>query len=228
MFRNDYYGPDYGPDYGFQDNDHDYILKIIEQFAAYLWAIVFNKRTQNYDLAIEKIEEVYTGLLLKNGDDIKELTVVDIIKNNQNENIEIIANLLYEEADIIELRNGYNDLSLEYYIKSFKLFFFLINETESKIFNKNADDIINKLEYYEINSEIEFEIYKYYFKIGLFGKAEDKLYQLSEHNYPEIKKEIKQFYEILMEKEDSELENGNLPRNEIIDAIKNLDMDILK
>jgi len=220
MFKND----NSGPDYGFQNNDHDYILKIIEQFAAYLWAIIFNKRTQNYDLAMEKIEEVYTGLLYKKGNDIKGLSVAEIIKNNTNgnnidkENIEIIANLLYQEAEIIEIINGHNDLSLEYYYKSLKLFFLLMNETDSNNYNKNIDDNTKKLEYYEVNNEINFDIYKYYYKNGYFGKAEDKLYHLMEHNYPDIINEIIKFYDILLKKEDIELENGNLPRREIIDA----------
>ncbi|MCL2442725.1 MAG: DUF6483 family protein [Treponema sp.] len=225
MFKNDYSGPDYG----FQNNnDHDYILKIIEQFAAYLWAIVFNKRAQNYDLAIGKIEEAYTGLLYKNGNDIKRLSVDEIIKNNTNgniiekDNIEIIANLLYEEAEIIELINGKNNLSFEYYSKSLKLFFLLMNETNSKKYNKNVDENILKLEYYEIDNEINIEIYKYYYENGLFGKAEDKLYQLLDHNYPEIIHEINEFYGLLIKKEDVELEKGNLPRNEVIEAIENL------
>jgi len=63
IFNNDYSGTDYS----FQsNNDHDYILRMIEQLAAYLWAIVFNKRAQNYDVAVEKIEEAYNGLLYKN------------------------------------------------------------------------------------------------------------------------------------------------------------------
>jgi len=226
MFKND----NSGPDYGFQNNnDHDYILKIIEQFAAYLWAIVFNKRIQNYDLAIEKIEEAYTGLLYKKGNDIKGLSVIEIIENNtkghivEKDNIEIIANLLYEEAEIIELMDGHNNFSLEYYYKSIKLFFLLNNKLEIKKYNKNIDYNINKLENYEINNEINFEIYKYYYENGLFGKAEDKLYQLLDHNYTEIINEINKFYGLLLKKEDVELENGNLPRNEIMDAIENIE-----
>jgi hypothetical protein len=225
VFENDYYGPNYG----FQDNNgHDYILRIIEQFAAYLWAIVFNKKAQNYDIATEKIEEAYNGLLYRKGNDIKDSSTDEIIANNSNgnilekENIEIIANLLYEEAEITELRNGHNDLSLEYYSKSLQLFFLLMNELDTPKFISNIDEIICKLDYYEIDNEIKFVIYKYYYKIGSFGKAEDKLYQLLDENYPEIITEINTFYELLINKEDIELENGNLPRDEIHDAIAKL------
>jgi hypothetical protein len=223
VFENDYYGPNYG----FQDNNgHDYILRMIEQFAAYLWAIVFNKKAQNYDIAIEKIEEAYNGLLDRKGNEIKELSAVEIIEDNtngnilENENNEIIANLLYEEAEINELKTGYNDLSLEYYGKSLKLFILLTNEIDTQKYSKNIDTLISKLEYYETDNEIKFEMYKYYYNIGSFGKAEDILYQLLDNNYPEITGEINNFYELLIKKDDIDLENGNLPRDEINDAME--------
>ena len=229
MFKNDYSGPDCN----FQgDNNHDYILRIIEQFAAYLWAIVFNKKAQNYDLAIEKIEEAYNGLLFKKGNDIKYLSVIEIIKNNtygnilEKENIEIIANLIYEEAEINELKNGHNNLSLEYYCKSLELFFLLMNENDTKKYNKNIDEIISKLEYYKLDNKIIFSTYKYYSQIGLFGKAEDKLYQLMENNF-EIIEEINNFYKMLLKKDDIELENGNLTRNEIIEAMEKISNKIV-
>jgi len=224
MFKNDYSGPDYN----FQGNNHDYILRIIEQFAAYLWAIVFNKKAQNYDIAIEKIEEAYNGLLNKKGKDIKDLSVIEIIDNNtfknilENDNIEIIANLLYEEAEINELKNGYNKYSLEYYYKSLKLLFSLRNGLNTEKYNKKIYEVLSKLEYYELDNEIVYEMYKYYFQIGLFGKSEDKLYQLLDNNYPNIIEEINNFYEILLKKEDSVLEIGNLPRSEIMEAIEKI------
>ncbi|MDR0312633.1 MAG: DUF6483 family protein [Treponema sp.] len=225
MFRNDYPGPNYG----FQGNTgHDYILRVIEQFAAYLWAIVFNKKAQNYDIAIEKIEEAYNELLYRKGNDLKDLSAVEIIEINSNgnliekENIEIIANLLYEEAEITELRNGPNNLSLEYYCKSLKLFLLLMNKMDTQKFIKNIDEIIYKLEGYEIDDDTKIELYKYYYKSGLFGKAEDMLYQLLENNYPEIINEIVNFYELLIKKDDTELEHGNLPRDEITDAMEKL------
>jgi hypothetical protein len=206
----------------------DYIIRIIEQFANFLWAIIFNKKAQNYDLALKKIEETYNGLLHLNANKLKNLSSIEIIKNNtyknvlDKDNIEIISNLLFEEADIIERKDGLNIVSFEYYKKSMELFFVLFNENETKNFQKNIDEIITKLVNYEIDSEMEYKIYKYYVKRKLYGKAEDKLYQLLENNYQNIKDEIKMFYMKLLERDDSDLENGNLPRNEIINGIKEL------
>jgi len=96
-----------------------------------------------------------------------------------------------------------------------------MNENDTKIFNKNIDEIISKLEYYELENRIILLTYKYYSQIGLFGKAEDKLYQLLENNY-EIIEEINNFYKMLLKKDDTELENGNLTRNEIIEAMEKI------
>lgn len=53
---------------------------------------------------------------------------------------------------------------------------------------------------------------------GNFAKAEDMLFELIERNPSYIREGIL-FYERLLEKTDSELENGNLPRNEVEESI---------
>jgi hypothetical protein len=204
----------------------DYIMRIIEQFAAFLWAIVFNKKAQNYDMALEKIKEAYNGLLFLDADLIKALSVDEIIESNKHNNIpdkdriEIIANLFFEEADILERMNGKNIVSFGYYQKSIELFFILFNEKENIKYCKNIEEIIAKLENYEAGDEIILKIYEYYLKNNLYGKAEDKLYELLENDYPNIKDTINLFYENLLAKDDIDLEKGNLPRKEIIDAVK--------
>jgi hypothetical protein len=204
----------------------DYIMRIIEQFADFLWAIVLNKKVQNYDLALKKIDEAYSGLLFSDAGQIKNLSVIEILEDNTNksvlnkDNIEVIANLLFEEADILENINGNNFTSFEYYQKSIELFLKLFDETANTQYCKNIDDIITKLENYEIGDDLNKKIFEYYFAMGYYGKAEDKLYDLMESKSPISKNEIMIFYEILLKKDDLDLEKGNLPRKEIIEAIK--------
>ena len=173
----------------------DYIMRIIEQFADFLWAIVLNKKAQNYDFALEKINEAYNGLLYLNADKIKNLSANEILENNTHKgsldknNIEIIANLLFEEADILENINGNNIVSFEYYQKSIELFIKLVNETAKTQYCENIE---------EINT-------------------------LLERKGAVTKNEIMGFYEILLKRDDVDLEKGNLPRTEIIEAIKALE-----
>jgi hypothetical protein len=204
-------------------------MRIIEQFADFLWAIVLNKKVQNYDLALEKINEAYNGLLCLNADKIKNLGVNEILENNtykgilNKDNIEIIAILLFEEADILESLNGNNTASFEYYQKSIELFIKLFGETAITQYRKNIEDINAKLENYEIGEDLNKKIFEYYFEKGYYGKAEDKLYDLLENNDPDSKSKILDFYEILLKKDDIDLDKGNLPRTEIIEAIKALE-----
>ncbi|MDR2807717.1 MAG: DUF6483 family protein [Spirochaetaceae bacterium] len=206
----------------------DYIVRIIEQFAAFLWAIIFNKKIRNYDIALEKIEEAYNELLNSKSNKIKSLEVDEIVKSNTYEkvlntdNIEIIANLLSEEADIIEQINGLNRITSEYYQKSFVLFYVLANKMNTRKHDEKIDEIISKLNDYELIDETRYKIYEYYEEKGLYGKAEDKLYELKEDNYPNITNTIKIFYERMLEKDNETLEKGNLPRNEILEEMDKL------
>ena len=206
----------------------DYIMRIIEQFAAFLWAIVFNKKAQNYDIALEKINEAYNELLHLDGNLVKNSEVNEIIQNNtfrnilDKDNIEIIANLLYEEADIVEQINGKNDSSNDCYEKSVILFCKLFEKDNIKKYSEKIDGILMKLEKYGMTDNINQIVYKYYEINGLYGKAEDALYKLLENDYPDIKTEVKLFYNRLLEKNDIELEKGNLPRNEIMEELNKL------
>jgi len=206
----------------------DYIMRMIEELAAFLWAIIFNKKIQNYDLALIKINEAYNSLLHLNPDEIKYLTVNEILLNNThnnillNDNIEIIANLFFQEADVLERKNVINETSLEYYQKSLELFLILHDTTANNKYCVNINEIIIKLENYNLENRIILKIHEYYLKIELFGKAEDKLYELLENKYPDIENKIISFYKYLLNKDNDILEKGNLPRNEITDALNEI------
>jgi hypothetical protein len=207
----------------------DYMVRIIEQLATFLWSILFNKKIRNYEYALGEIEKAYNGLLHIDGDRIKNLELDDIIKNNTNgnglniDNIEIIATLLFEEADILEQLNGINIISGTYYQKSFALFYQIYQKTKTKKHIKNIEEIIVKINNYIVTDETKYNLFRYCEENKLFGKAEDYLYDLIENKYTNIIKEGKEFYLRLLENEDDILEKGNLPRNEIIDGINYLE-----
>jgi hypothetical protein len=206
----------------------DYIIRTIEQLATFLFSIIFNKRINNFDMALEKIEEAYNGLLNTDGEKIKNLTFDEIIEGNtfngtiNIDNVEIIANLFFEEADILERLNGLNVVSKKYYEKSFLLFYKIYRETRKEKYDKRIIEIVGKTNNYEICNETKYSMFKYYEEAGLYGKAEDCLYELIEKNYQNIFEEGKNFYAALLEKEDSVLEKGNLPRNEIIEGLRTI------
>ncbi|GHV08168.1 hypothetical protein FACS189485_19360 [Spirochaetia bacterium] len=206
----------------------DYIVRIIEQAASFLFSIAFNKKINNFDIALEKIEEAYNGLLNTDGNKIKFLTSNEIIDNNtfngiiNIENIGIIANLIFEEADILEKINGLNIISRDYYEKSFLLFYKIYQEKNFTKYNEKIIELLEKLNNYEIDNETKYNMFKYYEQTELYGKAEDYLYELIGKNYQNILEEGKTFYLTLLGKDDALLEKGNLPRNEIIEGMNNI------
>ncbi|MCL2412296.1 MAG: sodium bicarbonate transporter family protein, partial [Treponema sp.] len=188
-----------------------YVMRFMEQFTAILLAIIFDKKSENYDTALEKINEAYKELLHLNPDEIKCLPTNEIIENNTRnnildmDNIEVIANLLFQEADILEMINGSSLLSVDYYQKSIELFIMLFNTKNDKKFCKNIEEVIPKLEKYKIKNETEYMLYEYYLKMEMYGKSEDALYHLLENGFPGIENKIKTFYGKLLEKEDDVL-----------------------
>ena len=193
---------------------------MIEQLAAYLWSIVFHKNIGNYEYALDEIEQAYNSLLNSNGSAIKQLDAAAIIKANaaNSTNITAIASLLFEEADILERVNGINAVSAEYYQKAFLLF--LAIKTEQ--YADELEEIVLKMEPYEIRDETKRHLMIYFEEKGLYGKAEDCLFELIQNNYSNIVNEGKAFYTRLLEKDDSALEQGNLPRIEIVESLSQL------
>ena len=137
----------------------DYIIRMIEQLAAFLWSIIFNKEVGIYEYALEEIESAYNGLLGLDSSKIKNLEIDEIIKNNTCENglnignIEAIASLLFEEADILERMQGINRQSGAYYQKAFSLFCIAYQESNIKRYLEKSTEVLVKLESYEKSKE---------------------------------------------------------------------------
>ncbi|MDR1399273.1 MAG: DUF6483 family protein [Treponema sp.] len=198
----------------------DYIIRMIDQLAACLWSIVCNKKIGNYEYALEEIEQAYNTLLNSDGNTIKQLNAAAISKANASNsaNITAIASLLFEEADILECINGINAISAEYYQKAFLLLLTL----KTGQYTDTLDQIILKMDAYVVNYETKRLLMFYFEGKGLYGKAEDCLFDLIENNYPNIVNEGKALYTRLLEKDDDVLEQGNLPRSEIVESLAQL------
>jgi len=84
----------------------DYILKMVEEFAKFLAAIMGLKDEGKYEEALKKIDSVYTGLLQIEPVSIKSVgaeEVLDYLKTEKkfdNQTLKMIAELLYEEGMI--------------------------------------------------------------------------------------------------------------------------------
>jgi len=210
----------------------DYIMRMIEQLSGVLIKILFNKQTKDYVQAFFEINSAYKNLLGLDPEYIKALSedeIVGMLTSNGSIDAEksiIIAELLREEAEIIELENGLNNTVFDMFHKSFYLYIEAIKCNsiyKQNEYLKKIDKIVEKMKEYELPGHIQFRLFQYYEIIGCFGKAEDILYELIDSKYPNILFEGKSFYWRLLNKSDKELIAGNLPRNEVNEGLDYID-----
>src|SRR5210317_717879 len=89
----------------------DYILRMVEEFAKFLAAIIGLKNEGKYNEALKKIDTVYTGLIDIDPNILKSVSpeeMITFLKNEQkysNQYLKIIAELLFEEGQIY-IENG--------------------------------------------------------------------------------------------------------------------------
>ena len=126
-----------------------------------------------------------------------------------------------KNENIRELKNMIEDLIVESLaydkITEFKLKKIKINRLLETI-SENTN----------IKKELGISLFKYYKIIGMYAKAEDVLFSLMDKKEDidcgSLKNKGIEFYKDLLNKSDDELQNGNLPRNEVEDSMREFNM----
>jgi len=86
----------------------DYILRMVEEFAKFLSAIVGLKREGKFDEALRKIDEAYKKLfdldpiVLKSVDSSELLDFLQTEKGYSNNYLKMVAEMLFEEGQIYD------------------------------------------------------------------------------------------------------------------------------
>jgi len=203
---------------------------MIEQLAGVLARVVFHRNLKQYPQAfieIDKAMKQFTGLDSKLIDSLSDEGIYAFLQFDSiidTEKSIVIAELLKEKAEVTELKNGF-EVSITYYVKALRFYIeaLLANEDfRLKQYIQKVDFIIHKLKQNEIPNHLRYKLFQYYELFGRFAKAEDILFDLVDIGYPDIYSEGKAFFERLLEKTDYELEEGNLPREELKEGLVEL------
>ncbi|AKA71999.1 DUF6483 family protein [Clostridium scatologenes] len=154
--------------------------------------------------------------------------LLDMIKTDGTINADkciMMAKLLEEEALIFEDENNLDE-AFYMNLKSLNLFLeaYVNKNDDCDLQNYFCDiePIIEKVSSYKIPISIQNKLMDYYLKVNSYDKAEDMFYDILENNnFDEnlIKKGL-DFYEALLLKDDNDLNENNLPREEINESIK--------
>ncbi len=84
----------------------DYILRMVEEFAKFLAAIMGLREDGKYEEALKKIDNVYKGMIQLDPIGIKSIgpeELLDYLKSEKKDNhhyLKMIAELLYEEGQV--------------------------------------------------------------------------------------------------------------------------------
>lgn len=210
----------------------DFTKKLIEQFKTALKEITELKEQNNMNGALIAIQNTFSNLFRLNSmffDSVSDENLVEILKVNgviEKDKTIIIAKLLEEEASIYEKIGNEKD-SFYLYLKSLNLMleaFFCDREAELTYYFSDIDTLYNTISSFVIPNNIKNKLLRYYEEVKNYATAENILYDLLEScNYSDdsINQGI-EFYTRLLAKDDTDLIEGNLPRDEIKEALNSL------
>ena len=205
----------------------DYSAKISQEFLSLIKQIKNLKalKLEALDL-IDTAFKRFLGFSSSFVNSVSEKDLLNLMKKNdeiQGIQCAIAAALLFEEGNIFYNEEKYNEAYFRY-SKAFNLIsaiFTLKLECELEGYKELSLEISDAIENFETTWEDKKKLFYFYNSLGAFSKAEDHLYELVHDidNKDFTENELKEFYLELLKKSDDDLIKGNLPRNEILEAL---------
>lgn len=201
----------------------DYILRIITELTSVITAVLGFRQAKNYQGALDFIDQTFRQTLGFGSDLINSVpdeTLLAMLTSFNTLDIEkcfLVATLLKAEGDIYLDQENF-DTSYYRYLTSLHLFLeILLKHTDVNDPDILAyiDELLNKLEEYELPLEIKSNLFRYYERIGRYSQAEDTLFEVIEadHNDPQDVSDILEqgsaFYQRLLKKKAADLAAGN-------------------
>lgn len=206
-------------------------MRMVEQFTNALAKILFQKDKKNYKEARFEISNSFQNIL---GLDYELASIVpteDLMKflkfddRISNDKCLIAAELYMLDAEIFELQHEFKSS-----IKNYKNSLFLFLEAYLNQVPKNTDEIdqkieliIIKLNQFEISNDLKKRIAMYYELTHRYSKAEDIIFDLAKSHEDKFIQYGREFYNRLLLKNDEELKIGQLPKEEILEGLQELD-----
>ncbi|MGI1659699.1 MAG: DUF6483 family protein [Desulfitobacterium sp.] len=207
----------------------DYLMRMIEQFTNFVAKIMGLKVSG----AIEEVHQELNGALLQytglSEEALRRLSSKDILHLlGGSDEFTFKKRLMF--AELLKLKadayfdSGSKEQSYDLYLKSFHIYVETVLSTKESHLRPDFDlinEMINRLEHFFIPYETKALLFRYYERVGEYGKAEDELFELLDKNMhrSQALSEGKNFYLRLIEKSPEELVKGNLPLNEVQEGL---------
>lgn len=207
----------------------DYILRLAERLGGLLARILFLREANQQQEAFILIDEAFrqiTGLTTGLINALPEERLLAMLSPHDVLNVELcfyVAALFKAEGDVYASLDKQNE-SYYRHLKALNLFLELFlrgkNIDDLDLF-PNIDDLVQRLEEYELPLPTSRKLFSYNEKAGRYARAEDVLFEMLEagEGPPNLIAEGIAFYHRLMAKSDDELLLGNLSREEVREGL---------
>ena len=213
----------------------DYILRMIEQLRVVLARILFNKELKNYDQAQLELDTAFNGLLKFDPDVIISMSgkeLMELVRSAEGipaEKYIVMAELIRENAELLELRRTFEFTVTDLYMKSFSFYMEFIDaagEIDTSQYIQTLLKIEKKLAQVEWPDSFKMRLFRFYELIGNYAKAEDMLFDILKTSPDEAEQPGRDFYDRLLRKSVQELEAGNLPHDEVLEGMQSFKMKL--
>ncbi len=210
----------------------DYLLRIIQQAAIVFSRILGLKKSGDYADALIEIDQNLEQLLGLDGKLIRLLDEDSLYRNlsaNEQTNLArlgFIADLFREEGEILKLQGKIPE-SNSAFIRSLTFYLQMdANKDPSHPMElcRKVEEIIQDIDYSNVSSKTLFDLFCCFENGGKYSKAENILIALSARSgdKEDAERELKSYYERLLEKELPELSAQGIDREQIREKIKGL------
>lgn len=208
----------------------DYIMRMIEQFTNVVAKIMGLKAADKFEeihLVLNEALYDFTGLSESALERLSYKDLINLVSGFEEINTVkcfILAELLKEKADTFASL-GDVDQSNNLYIKSFNINVEVMLSNQSASLEPDYDTIdqtIDKIKQIPLPYETQTLRLRYYEKMMKYDKAEDLLFELLDQGADKktVLAEGIAFYERIMKLKPEELEKGNLPLDEVLEALE--------
>jgi tetratricopeptide (TPR) repeat protein len=215
----------------------DYLLRVIEQMGV-AWAGVLRlaglRQGGQYEAAGQSIDQLLRQFLGLNSGALETVSAAELIglirlgraaaagDGIVAEKLLLLGALLREQAELHEAQ-GESDAAAASGLKALQIYLTVV--VEEGINDERAvaavAPLLDKLDEYELPFEINDLLWRFHEQIGDFAKAEDALFNLLD-DAPDLVPEGIDFYERLATLTDADLIAGNLPRDEVVAGLAEL------
>ena len=210
--------------------EKDYIMKIIQQFTnavARIMGLKAENKIEESQVVLTDTLKDFTGLNTEILEALPyEILLQRVSGQTNSEKSLILAELLYQQADIYEIK-GELSRARNLYLKNANIMINVLLKGDNSVLEQNQDkvnELIEKIGLLNVPRESLLLLFQYYELTTEYAKAEDVLFELmdkTEANKDLVAKGIA-FYERLLNKDQADLQKGNLPMDEVLEGLGNL------